>query len=286
MTAAAALAERGFSVFPLVPRQKRPAKPDHQARKCSGTDPRCRSGHTGWEPRATTDPGRIRRGWERTPYNVGVACGPSRLVVVDLDVPKPEDGKDIPQDWKDLGGIETGADVFAWICDAAGMDWPVTFTVATPSGGWHLYFQAPDDDEFHNSASLIGPLIDTRARGGYVVGAGSITAAGEYTVLHDDPIVPLPRWIGRLLTPPEPEGNPRGSASFTASPDKRIAGLVRTVESARVGTRNDILFWAACTLAEFNVAELGQLADAAARAGLDAGEIDGTIASAVRRVAA
>jgi hypothetical protein len=36
---------------------------------------------------ATVDPDRIRAWWDRAPYNIGVACGPSRLVVIDLDVP-------------------------------------------------------------------------------------------------------------------------------------------------------------------------------------------------------
>lgn len=282
---AAENAGRGFSVFPLKVGEKTPAVPDHAANKCSGRDPRCKAGHTGWEPRATTDPERIARGWASVPYNVGVACGPSRLVVVDLDVPKPGEGKVIPEDWR-LPGVEDGKDVFALICEWAGMDWPWTYTVATPSGGWHLYFRAPDGGSFRNSAGLLGPMIDTRANGGYVVGAGSVTAAGAYEVLYDEPVAELPRWIGRLLTPREHPAPDIPPPAFASDATKRTQGLVRTVENAQPGTRNDTLFWAACTLAEFAPEDLDQLVIAGQRAGLADRECEQTIASAVRRVAA
>src|SRR5436305_905965 len=63
------LAGRGWPVFPLRPGDKRPAFPDHPAAACTGRDPRCRTAgrHVGWEDRATTDPDRIRRGWQRAP---------------------------------------------------------------------------------------------------------------------------------------------------------------------------------------------------------------------------
>lgn len=244
---AAALAERGFAVFPLKVGSKYPATPDHREEDCTRNDSRCRNGHQGWEPRATTDPGRIQRGWASTPYNVGVACGPSRLVVVDLDMPKPEEGKDLPDDWK-LPGVEDGKDVFAWICQAAGMDWPHTFTVATPSGGWHLYFAAPENLELRNSADKLGPMIDTRANGGYVVGAGSVTAAGAYEVLYDDPVEPLPNWIARLLAPPEVVERPRGFVTPVGDATKRLEGLVRTVEGGQPRQRTNTLVWAAFIL--------------------------------------
>lgn len=278
MNAAEQNAERGFAVFPLKVGEKTPATPDHAANKCSGRDPRCRTGHQGWEPRATTDPDRIRRGWSSAAYNIGVACGPSRLVVVDLDT-----HGELPEDWQ-LPGIADGKDVLAQICEWGGVDWPWTFTVRTPSDGWHLYFRAPDDSTFGNTTGKIGPMVDTRARGGYVVGAGSITAAGEYEVLYDEPIQPLPRWIARLLAPAEPEQ--RSHAGTVASGPGRLQGLVRTVESARPGTRNNALFWAAATLAEFAPQDMDQIAAAAARSGLDEREIARTIHSARLRVGA
>src|SRR3954454_15315085 len=89
--AALAAGRRGWPVIPLLPGTKRPAVRD-------------------WEHWATCDTGRIRTTWPlaRSPEppdsqpadqrprqprqlpGVGIACGPSGLVVVDLDVPKPD----------------------------------------------------------------------------------------------------------------------------------------------------------------------------------------------------
>ncbi len=79
LDAALRCAARGWHVFPVRPRAKKPpAFPDHDAARCTGTDPRCRSGHQGWEPRATTDPARIGRAWAATPYTIGIAPRPVR----------------------------------------------------------------------------------------------------------------------------------------------------------------------------------------------------------------
>lgn len=276
MNAAAENAGRGFSVFPLKVGEKTPATPGHKAADCNGRDPWCRNGHQGWEPRATTDPGRIQRGWATIPYNVGVACGPSRLVVIDLDIPKPD--KPIPDEWK-LPGINDGKDIFVWICEAAGMDFPFdTYIVQTPTGGWHLYFQAPEGSDYHNTTDGIAPMIDTRANGGYVVGAGSVTAAGAYEVLYDNPVQPLPNWIARLLTPPEIVERPRGFVTPVGDATKRLQGLVRTVEAGKPRQRTNTLVWAAFILRDMiasgeATADDGELlVQAAVYAGIDGGE--------------
>ncbi len=201
-------------MFPLRPSDKRPAFPDHKAEDCTGTDPRCRSGHQGWEPRATTDPGRIGRAWARTPYNVGIACGPSGLLVIDLDKPKP--GEVPPPQWA-LPGVTDGADVLAALCERHGQPFPSeTFIVRTRRGGLHLYFAAPPGVRLGNTAGDsehgLGWLIDTRGRGGYVVAPGSFVdlpggGTGQYEAIYDRPPAPLPDWITALLT--TPAANPR-----------------------------------------------------------------------------
>jgi Bifunctional DNA primase/polymerase, N-terminal len=115
--AALAYAARGWYVLPLLPGEKRPAFPDHPADRCTVTDPRCRTAgrHVSWEARATTDPDRITRAWSSStpggPYGVGIACGPSGLVVVDLDTPKQGQTQPPPA-WR-LPGIVDGADVLS-----------------------------------------------------------------------------------------------------------------------------------------------------------------------------
>lgn len=234
-----------------------------------------------WEQRACSDPDLVARYWPSPRHNVGIACGPSRLVVLDLDA-----HGELPVEWSQLPGVNDGRDVLAQICEWAGMEWPETYKVATPSSGWHLYFAAPDGPEIRNSASLIGPQVDVRGAGGYVVAGGSVVGGREYEVLDDTSPILLPAWIGRLLAP-KPDHGPERPAP-NGSPSARLSGLLRTVERAQPGTRNETLFWAASRAAEM-VAEgslssseaTRHLVTAAAVAGLPDAEARRTIASAL-----
>lgn len=155
-----------------------------------------------WEHRATTDPDVIRA-WSRRTTGYGIACGPSRLVVVDGDVPKP----DTPP--PPAAGIRDGLDMLAYLAEQAkaSIDW-ATFQVTTGRDGAHLYYQAPEGVELRNTAydprrdpsSYLGWCIDTRGVGGYVVGPGSVVAGRRYTTLHSAPPAVFPGWILRALT--------------------------------------------------------------------------------------
>lgn len=258
LSAALALAGRGWHVFPLRPGTKVPAFPDHGAARCTRQDPRCRHGHTGWEERATTDPDRIRRAWTAHPYGIGVACGPSGLLVIDLDTPKPDDAPR-PAEW-DLPGVTDGADVLAVLCERAGQPYPgETYTVRTGRGGTHLYFRQPDDGSaFGNTtggtSTGLGWKIDTRGRGGLVVAAGSVVADNPYTTVLDLDPAPLPRWLADGLRPapmPAPAVIPRLPNSRAG----RWVGAALAAEVARVadapgGAHNAELYAAARILGE------------------------------------
>lgn len=179
LSAALRAAERGWHVFPVRPRDKRPAITD-------------------WQRRATTEADRIVRCWSAGTYNIGIACGPSRLVVVDLDVAKPE--APAPQPWAGRG-ITHGQQVLELLAAQAGHEVPKTVSVRTASGGLHLYFAADDDRPLRNSAGRMGWLIDTRAEGGYVVAAGSVVAGRTYWPVDDVAVASLPAWIGAALRP-------------------------------------------------------------------------------------
>jgi hypothetical protein len=177
LSAALAAAERGWRVHPLQPGTKVPAVKD-------------------WPNRATIDSIRIERCWSAGAYNVGVATGPSSLLVVDLDVPKTDEIP--PAEWQ-LSGVTCGADVLAVLAERAGEPAPWdTYTVRTPSGGTHLYFSVSEAN-LTNSAGRLGWRIDTRGVGGYVVGAGSVIGDHSYVVDPDLPVRPLPAWIEQLL---------------------------------------------------------------------------------------
>ncbi|MFF7161640.1 bifunctional DNA primase/polymerase [Streptomyces sp. NPDC008086] len=179
---------RGWHVFPLRPGTKRPAL--HGETACPRTG-QCVNGHLKWEQRATTDSDRIRAAWTRQPFNVGIATGPSGLVVVDLDMPKDKGSSDAPD----------GAATFQALCERAGHPVPDTYRVRTASGGEHLYFKAPDGLRLTNTAGTIGELVDTRAWGGYVVAAGSITPTGTYEAVNGSVAAPLPEWLQTILKP-------------------------------------------------------------------------------------
>jgi hypothetical protein len=261
-TAALDWAGRGWPVFPLRPAGKQPAFPGHTADRCTGTDPWCRSGHQGWEPRATTDPARIGRGWAATPYNVGIATGPAGLVVLDLDKPKP--GEVPPPRWA-LPGVTDGADVLAVLCERQGQDFPAgTFTVRTRRGGLHLYFTTPPGVRLGNtngrSGRGLGWLIDTRACGGYVVAAGSFVdqpdGTGRYEVTSDRPPAPLPGWLAGLLTTARPAPTTIGCRSAHPGQVADLGGYARTalyrecerVRTATIGGRSHTLNKAAYNL--------------------------------------
>ena len=170
LDAALAYADAAWPVFPLRPGEKTPA-----------------GGH-GFKD-ATVDPDQIRRWWEQIPdANIGIATGAAGLVVIDIDA-KSFDANGWTT-WLQLvsdhapGGVE-----------------PVTFEVATPTGGGHLYLAAPPGPPIRNSAGRLAPHVDVRAHGGYVVAAPSVTPVGRYETDPVRPIVPCPDWLACLLRP-------------------------------------------------------------------------------------
>jgi len=232
-------ARRGWPVFPLAPGAKVPAI-------------------EAWETAATTDEARLTRWWNwpgHARHGVAIACGPGRLVVIDLDQPKP--GQTAPEAWQ-RPGITDGCDVFADLCAHAGQPFPAdTYTVQTGRGGFHLYFTAPTGVEVRNTGGTrgrgLGWLVDTRAAGGYVVAAGSVVAGNRYTLVHDVPPVPLPGWLTERLTAPAVTPAPARSVQLhtgrrSAYLDQAITDECRHVITAAAGEHNDALYMAAQNL--------------------------------------
>lgn len=245
LAAALEAARRGWHVFPLRPNAKTPAI-------------------VGWQAAATTDPDRIRRWWTRQDHaadGVAIACGPSGLLVIDCDQPKP--GSDHP-----APGIIDGLDALAALAEHAGVNLPIdTYTVQTGTGGTHLYYRQPPATRLGNSQGRLGRLIDTRGHGGYVVAAGSTVAGRPYTVDLDTDPAPLPAWLAGLLAPaPLPPQQPvvvqmptnRAGAYVRAA----VAREVERVTTAAKGERNRSLYIAAVAL--------GQLVAGGALAEVDA----------------
>lgn len=138
-----------------------------------------------WRQMATTDPAVIARLWARQPWNIAIACGPSRILVLDID---PRHGGD-----ETLRGLI-----------AAHGPLPHTVEAITGGDGRHLYFASPGG--ISNRSPFAG--IDVRGDGGYVVAPGSVHVSGgtyewEASSHPDDmPIALAPEWLLTLLRQP------------------------------------------------------------------------------------
>jgi hypothetical protein len=164
LAAAVSFAQRGWSVLPLKPGEKRPAS---------------RNGlHD-----ATVDVGKVKRWWKHNPrYNIGLRCG--CVVVVDVD------RKNGGEESLDRLFTALGSDVFNGVP-----------AVTTP-GGRHFYFRQPSG-ELKRVIGLL-PGIDLLGDGGYVVAPPSIREQGlyawdegvDYTCLRPDD---LPTFPGNVL---------------------------------------------------------------------------------------
>ncbi len=225
---------------------------------------------------ATTDADRIRSWWLQWPGAlVGMPTGAGRLVL-DIDAKGEVDG------WLTLE--ERGWEIPA--------DAP---RVRTASGGAHVVFEAPPF-RVTISAGEIGPGLDIRCEGGYVIAAGSVREDGEYQWVvgdHESYLSPgrLPTWLLTRLMElaaakqrrSEPQGEGRPSSAWGRATLEREC---ETVRSAPKGTRNTVLNKAAFKVGQAvgggsldeDMAR-GALYQAAIDAGLKHAEIIKTIAS-------
>ena len=187
---------------------------------------------------ASSDVETIGGWWSKWPAaNVGLACGPSGLVVIDLD------GQQGSDSWAALHA-EHGFD------DATVM--------AQTARGVHLYFRAPDGVEIGNDTGRkLGAGIDVKSAGGYVIAPPSIHPSGTvYTWdvgFHPDDMdpAPLPEPLVRLLTTP----SPRATANTTGG-NGGDGGGGRISQ----GQRNDTLYRDGCAMRRRGLSESAILA--------------------------
>lgn len=155
---------------------------------------------------ASSDPATIRAWAARWPDAlVGLPTGPlTGLLVVDLDVKNGVNGLD---SWRAV--------------EAAHAPAPETFTVLTMSGGLHLYFLGAGGC----TKDRIGPNIDTRGEGGYVI------AYSERVEGTPEQIAPAPAWLEALV--------PVGGRGMTA-PDETVAAFVVPASARRALSALDL----------------------------------------------
>jgi hypothetical protein len=92
----------------------------------------------------------------------------------------------------DAGGSESLAKL-----ERLGGPVPTTARSRTGGGGIHLFFRYPRGKEIRNSAGLLGPGLDVRGEGGYVVVPPSRTQ-GAYVWVGRSPLAEASWLIERL----------------------------------------------------------------------------------------
>lgn len=141
--AAVAYATRGWWVFPLRPRAKTPIT-RHGVQD------------------ASSDPAVVGAWWAEWPdANIGLDVYRSGLVVVDLDPGK--------------GGVAT----WEALCADYHLAPYTTLQSRTGSGGMHLIYAASIGLTIRNSTEKLGPGIDVRGKGGYIVLPPSVHPSGN-----------------------------------------------------------------------------------------------------------
>lgn len=217
LAAALSYAARGWPVFPVHSIRRQGTLCTCGRRDCGspGKHPRTENGLKD----ATTDERTIRGWWQRWP-DAGVAIATGRgLVVVDIDVHK--------------GGDDSYVDARRVLGDV-----PDTVEVITGSGGRHIYLAAPEGVAVRCSAGQLGPGLDVRGDGGYVVAPPSLHASGRRYQWESsgDPdevaIAPMPEgWLARLTAPQR--GRALGVAAEVFGEGRRNVGLFSIARSLR-----------------------------------------------------
>lgn len=162
---------RGWSVIPISRKRKTPL--------------------VKWAEYQTRPPTeeQIRTWWKEFPdANIAVITGRiSGLVVVDVDTQHGGNPKPIYQGYK------------------------TSLMQRTGSGGYHLFYEYPEEAEWVANQTGARPGVDVRGDGGYVVVAPSIHASGRaYEWVTEDEAGPqAPGWALRSKAPPSEAGVPQ-----------------------------------------------------------------------------
>lgn len=204
-------AARGWKVFPLhsAPAPGRCSCARGTSCRNIGKHPRTEHGLSD----ASRSPLTVTAWWTQWPdANIGLATG-ELATVLDMDV-------------------KAGGDDTLRLLEATHGPLPATWRALTGGGGLHVYFQPVPG--LRNSASLLGPGIDIRGEGGYVVAPPSSHAserayAWELDYGPDDVrLAPMPDWMQTALL--QPRGT--GEAATDAEWEQRFRGV-------GLGERND-----------------------------------------------
>lgn len=226
---------------------------------------------------ATLDPAQAKRWWQaRGDSAIGIPTG---IIwdVLDVDTKEGADGRiHLPRLHR--LGLLNGC----------------KFVIKTPSGGWHLYFNAAPVGTLTNKANaMLG--LDVRSHGGYVLAppshledaetsdgtqySGAYVNMGATTGSTDEPLM----WdlIVRSLAPVS-ETTKKPIELLGYERQASVASLKGWLSERQSGERNNALHWAVCRCID-NGIDPNELSEVAVLLGLSDDEVSLTIDSALRR---
>lgn len=194
--------KNGWVLTPVKQGQKRPFK-------------------KGWQKEDKTDLQKVQSYYESNPdHNVAIVTGKvSNLIVIDIDV---KDGAGGDESLKELEQENYKLE---------------TYTVRTPTGGWHFYYRYPDNIEQVKNVVGVMDGIDVRGDKGCVIAPPSRTDKGAYEIVKDIPVAPLPDFLLELIlsSPESKEDNDSGEI--------------------KKGGRNNTVFLRGCSMKRYGLNE-------------------------------
>lgn len=167
----------------------------------------------------------------------GILTGPeSGVFIVDID----------PRN----GGVET---INALVAEHGPL--PPTFTVRTPSGGWHAYFRYPADGrKVITRGNSLGPGVDIKGAGGFAAAPGAATSRGRYEPPDSAPLADAPAWLLDQATRVEDRewgtGTPWDSAGGAQSAPANVGAWLDGAAAVEGGRQDeylrDLIMWLRC----------------------------------------
>lgn len=256
------LAGRGWAVYPQAPNTNSPRA---NCATCKANDCGWRSGDCPCltsikQPchalhAASTDVDLTRQRWDHAARcNPALHLGRSDLVVLDIDCHET----DVPEELAPglpNPGIANGLGSFAALLDHLGQPWPEdTLIVESPTGGQHIYYQAP---RVPLRVMLAAWSVEVKAGASSITAPGSVRPEGTYArISHGYGVAPFPRWLGEWLVSIGQMPDPRSVAPGIAMPNRRSrqpgghsrrwwerawSEQLDEIANAAAGTRNEVV---------------------------------------------
>jgi len=217
------LSKKGFYIFPLRVGSKLPAT-------------------QGFAEIATRDENKLREWWGNNPnFNIGLYTGKfngdgETLVAIDVDAKDGKLGFESLEKLKEDGVIL-----------------PDTFYQTTPTGGKHLIYKSTID--FANGVNKLGPGLDIRGKGGYLVGAGSIIDGKEYYCFDFEVADATEQLVARLNR--AKERKPQENIKLEINADRAISRAQRYLETAPIARQGEggttTTYMVACSVKDFGL---------------------------------